>query len=94
MRWAVIGLTTFIAITGCGIIAFVVWLKYKNPQSFLSFQEILGGFGMIVVGLVFLAFYVLLFVNIVLWVFLPLMVYSIKKKLEEAVTEIKKLNNG
>jgi len=35
----------------------------------------------------------LLVVNIILWIFLPLMVYSINQKLEEAVSEIKKLNN-
>jgi hypothetical protein len=32
-------------------------------------------------------------VNIILWIFLPLMVYSIKQSLEETVREIKKLNN-
>jgi len=30
---------------------------------------------------------------VLVWIFLPLMVYSIKQSLEEAVREIKKLNN-
>jgi hypothetical protein len=51
-----------------------------------------GGVGGIIFALVGLAFLCLLVVNIILWIFLPLMVYSINQKLEEAVSEIKKLN--
>jgi hypothetical protein len=56
------------------------------------FHGLVGGVGMILLALLFLAFCVLLIVNIILWVFLPLMVYSIKQRIEEAVIEIKKLN--
>jgi hypothetical protein len=51
------------------------------------------GVGRVFLLLVALAFLCLLFVNIILWIFLPLMVYSIKQSLEEAVREIKNLNN-
>jgi cell division protein FtsB len=82
-----------LAIIPIVVIAGGFWLKFKSPESFQFFQELVGGVGGIILGIVFLAFLVLLAVNIILWVFLPLMVYSIKKSIEEAVREIKKINN-
>jgi uncharacterized membrane protein len=52
-----------------------------------------GGTGLVIFNLAVIAVFVLLLVNIILWIFLPLMVYSIKQSLEETVREIKKLNN-
>jgi hypothetical protein len=52
-----------------------------------------GGVGGVIFVLVGFAFLCLLVLNIILWIFLPLMVYSIKQSLEEAVREIKNLNN-
>jgi uncharacterized membrane protein len=53
----------------------------------------MGGTGFVVFNLAVVAVLLLIFINIILWIFLPLMVYSIKQSLEEAVREIKKLNN-
>lgn len=81
------------------VIFFVVGLvvaavfKSKNIQISEFGVSMVGGVGGIIFGLVALAFLCLLFVNIILWIFLPLMVYSIKQSLEEAVREIKNLNN-
>lgn len=91
-RLAIIGFSVFLVIFFLVGIATAFWLKSKNPQVLEMFNGLVGGVGMILLALLFLAFYVLLFVNIVLWVFLPLIVYSIKQRIEEAVIEIKKLN--
>ena len=91
-RLAVIGLSVFLVIFFLVGIATAFWLKSKNPQVLEMFHGLVGGVGMILLALLFLAFCVLLIVNIILWVFLPLMVYSIKQRIEEAVIEIKKLN--
>lgn len=70
-----------------------VWFKSKNPQALEMFRGAVGSIGYIIILLASFAFFCLLVLNIVLWIFLPLMVYSINQKLEEAVSEIKKLNN-
>ncbi len=62
------------------------WSKIK------WFKLFVGGF-LVIFNLAVIAVFVLLLVNIILWIFLPLMVYSIKQSLEETVREIKKLNN-
>ena len=91
-RLAVIGLSVFLVIFFLVGIATAFWLKSKNPQFLEMFNGLVGGVGMSLLALLFLAFCVLLIVNIILWVFLPLVVYSIKQRIEEAVIEIKKLN--
>ena len=58
---------------------------------FQNFQGMVGSIWLVVITLLFFAFLVLLAVNVILWIFLPLMVFSIKQKLEEAVTHLKKL---
>jgi len=81
------------------VIFFVVGLvvaavfKSKNIQLSELGASMVGGVGGIIFALVGLAFICLLVVNIILWIFLPLMVYSINQKLEEAVREIKNLKN-
>jgi hypothetical protein len=81
------------------VIFFVVGLvvaavfKSKNIQLSELGASMVGGVGGVIFVLVGFAFLCLLFVNIILWIFLPLMVYSIKQSLEEAVREIKNLNN-
>ena len=68
-----------------------MYLKIKNPEMFQNFQGMVGSIWLVVITLLFFAFLVLLAVNVILWIFLPLMVFSIKQKLEEAVTHLKKL---
>jgi hypothetical protein len=87
------GLAIFLGLFFVVGITMALWFKSKNPQSLEMFQGLVGGVTLVLISLVFFAFMVLLVVNIILWIFLPLMVYSIKQKLEEAVGEIKKLNN-
>ena len=89
------GLAIFLGIIFvCGIGLAVVLNKSKNNIQLADFFASMGnGVGGVIFFLIGLAFLVLLFVNIVLWIFLPLMVYSIKQSLEEAVREIKNLNN-
>lgn len=58
---------------------------------FQNFQGLVGNIWLVVITLLFFAFLVLLAVNVILWIFLPLMVFSIKQKLEEAVTHLKKM---
>jgi hypothetical protein len=80
------------------VVFFVVGLvvaavfKSKNIQLSELGASMVGGVGGVLFALIVLAFLCLLVVNIILWIFLPLMVYSINQKLEEAVSEIKKLN--
>lgn len=89
------GLSIFLGIIFvCGIVLAVVLNKFKNNIQLADFwSSMVGGVGGAIIALVALAFLCLLFVNIILWIFLPLMVYSIKQSLEEAVREIKNLNN-
>ena len=89
------GLSIFLGIIFvCGIVLAVVLNKFKNNIQLADFwSSMVGGVGGAIIALVALAFLCLLFVNIILWIFLPLMVYSIKKSLEEAVREIKNLKN-
>ena len=89
------GLSIFLGIIFvCGIVLAVVLNKSKNNIQLADFAgSMIGGVDRAIVVIVSLAFLCLLFVNIILWIFLPLMVYSINQKLTEAVSEIKKLNN-
>jgi len=89
------GLAIFLGIIFvCGIGLAVVLNKSKNNIQLAELgASMVGGVGGVIFFLIGLAFLVLLFVNIILWIFLPLMVYSIKQSLEEAVREIKNLNN-
>ena len=89
------GLAIFLGIIFvCGIGLAVVLNKSKNNIQLADFFASMGnGVGGVILFFIGLAFLCLLFVNIILWIFLPLMVYSIKQSLEEAVREIKNLNN-
>jgi hypothetical protein len=89
------GLAIFLGIIFvCGIGLAVVLNKSKNNIQLSDFfASMVGGVGGVIFFLIGLAFLVLLFVNIVLWIFLPLIVYSIKEKLDEVIREIKNLNN-
>lgn len=89
------GLAIFLGIIFvCGIVLAVVLNKSKNNIQLADFwSSMVNGVGGVIVALIGLAFMCLLFVNIILWIFLPLIIYSIKEKLEEAVREIKNLNN-
>jgi len=92
-RFAVIGLATFLSIIPASALVIGLWLKYQNPDLFQKFEGLVGSFGLIVITLIFFAFLVLLAVNIILWIFLPLMVYNIKNNLEELVREVKIFKN-
>ena len=89
------GLAIFLGIIFvCGLVLAVVLNKSKNNIQLADFgTAMVGGVGGVIFFLIGLAFLVLLFVNIVLWIFLPLIVYSIKEKLDEVIREIKNLNN-
>ena len=87
------GLAIFLGILFLFALITAVWFKSKNPQALEMFRGAVGGVGMVVIFIASFAFLCLLVLNIVLWIFLPLMVYSIKQSLEEAVREIKNLNN-
>jgi len=92
-RFAVIGLATFLSIIPASALVIGLWLKSQNPDLFQKFEGLVGSVGLIVITLIFFAFLVLLAVNIILWIFLPLMVYNIKNNLEELVREVKNLKN-
>jgi len=87
------GLAIFLGLLFLVGLIIAVWFKSKNPQALEMFRGAVGSVGYIIILLASFAFFCLLVLNIVLWIFLPLIVYSINKKLEEAVSEIKKLNN-
>lgn len=89
------GLSIFLGIIFvCGIVLAVVLNKSKNNIQLADFwSSMVNGVGGVIVALIGLAFMCLLLLNIILWIFLPLIVYNIKEKLEEAVREIKNLNN-
>ena len=89
------GLSIFLGIIFvCALVLAVVLNQSKKSIQLIDFgNAIVDGAGGVIVALIGLAFLCLLFVNIILWIFLPLMVYSIKQSREEAVREIKNLNN-
>ena len=87
------GLAIFLGIGVFGAVAVTFWVKSFHPEGFEMFSGLGGGVGLVIYGIILLAFLFLLVINIILWIFLPLMVYSIKQSLEEAVREIKKLHN-
>ena len=87
------GLSIFLGILFIFALVTAFWFKSKNPQALEMFRGAVGGVGMVVIFIASFAFFCLLVLNIILWIFLPLMVYSIKQSLEEAVREIKNLKN-
>lgn len=89
------GLSIFLGIIFvCGLVLAVVLNNSKKSIQLADFgNAMVDGVGGVIVALIGLAFMCLLLLNIILWIFLPLVVYSIKEKLTEAVSEIKKLNN-
>jgi len=92
-KLGVSGLAIFLGIFFvCGLVIAAVF-KSKNIQLSELGASMVGGVGGVIFFLIGLAFLVLLFVNIVLWIFLPLIVYSIKEKLDELVREFKNINN-
>lgn len=92
-RYAVLGLATLLGIIPVIGIVVALWIKFKKPELLPALDGFVGGVGFTLGALMFLAFLVLLVVNIILWIFLPLMVYSIKQSLEDAVIQLKKLTN-
>lgn len=93
LRWFTIGFSSSIVIFLIAAMIFGFWLKSKSPESFHALEGLVSGFGMLVLAACVFTFMILLIVNIVLWIFLPLMVYNIKNNLEELVREIKNLKN-
>jgi len=87
------GLAIFLGIFFVVGLVVAAVFKSKNIQLSELGASMVGGVGGVILFFIGLAFLCLLFVNIILWIFLPLMVYSIKQSLEEAVREIKNLNN-
>ena len=86
-----------ISIVGWWLIRKQVLTLPDSPVDGVSYTNMLlnavGGTGMVIFNLAVIAVIILLLVNIILWIFLPLMVYSIKQNLEQAVREIKNLKN-
>lgn len=86
-----------ISIVGWWLIQKQVLTLPDSPVDGVSYTNMLlnavGGTGMVIFNLAVIAVIILLLVNIILWIFLPLMVYSIKQSLEQAVREIKNLKN-
>ena len=81
----------------CGSLIYWWLIRSKVISSPFAGGEnlnlLLGGTGLFLFTLAFWAIILFLFVNIVLWIFIPVLVFSINKKLAEAVSELKKLNN-
>jgi len=92
-KLGVSGLAIFLGIFFVVGLVVAAVFKSKNIQLSELGASMVGGVGGVILFFIGLAFLCLLFVNIILWIFLPLMVYSIKQSLEEAVREIKNLNN-
>ena len=92
-KLGVSGLAIFLGIFFVVGLVVAAVFKSKNIQLSELGASMVGGIGGVILFFIGLAFLCLLFVNIILWIFLPLMVYSIKQSLEEAVREIKNLNN-
>ena len=93
VQLGVTGLSIFLVIFFVVGLVVAAVFKSKNIQLSEFGALMVSGVGGIIFALIGFAFLCLLVVNIILWIFLPLMVYSINQKLEEAVSEIKKLNN-
>ena len=89
------GLSIFLGIIFvCALVLAVVLNKSKKSIQLIDFgNAIVDGAGGVIVALIGLAFMCLLLLNIILWIFLPLIVYSIKEKLDELVREFKNINN-
>lgn len=92
VQLGVTGLSIFLVIFFVVGLVVAAVFKSKNIQLSEFGALMVSGVGGIIFALIGFAFLCLLVVNIILWIFLPLMVYSINQKLEEAVSEIKKLN--
>jgi len=96
INWFKIGVSGLAIFLGiffvCGLVIAAVF-KSKNIQLSELGASMVGGVGGVIVALIGLAFLCLLVLNIILWIFLPLIVYSIKEKLDELVREFKNLNN-
>ena len=92
-KLGVSGLAIFLGIFFVVGLVVAAVFKSKNIQLSELGASMVGGVCGVILFFIGLAFLCLLFVNIILWIFLPLMVYSIKQSLEEAVREIKNLNN-
>jgi len=92
-KLGVSGLAIFLGIFFVVGLVVAAVFKSKNIQLSELGASMVGGVGGVIFFLIGLAFLVLLFVNIILWIFLPLIVYSIKEKLDEVIREIKNLNN-
>ena len=100
-----VGGFSILLVTFVVLISIASWWLFQNkvlnlpesPVDGVSYKNVLlnimGGTGFVVFNLAVFAVLLLILINIILWIFLPLMVYSIKQSLEEAVREIKKLNN-
>jgi hypothetical protein len=93
----VVTFVILISIVGWWLIRKQVLTLPDSPVDGVSYTNMLlnavGGTGLVIFNLAVIAVLVLLLVNIILWIFLPLMVYSIKQSLEQAVREIKNLKN-
>jgi len=92
-KLGVSGLAIFLGIFFvCGLVIAAVF-KSKNIQLSELGASMVGGVGGVIFALIGFAFLCLLVLNIILWIFLPLIVYSIKEKLDELVREFKNINN-
>ena len=92
-KLGVSGLAIFLGIFFvCGLVIAAVF-KSKNIQLSELGASMVGGVGGVIFALIGFAFICLLVLNIILWIFLPLIVYSIKEKLDELVREFKNINN-
>ena len=93
----VVAFVVLISIVGWWLIRKQVLTLPDSPVDGVSYTNMLlnavGGTGMVIFNFAVIAVLVLMLVNIILWIFLPLMVYSIKQSLEETVREIKNLKN-
>ena len=100
VRGFVMLVVTFVilmSIVGWWLIQKKVLTLPDSPVDGVSYTNMLlnavGSTGLVIFNLAVIAVLVLFFVNIILWIFLPLMVYSIKQNIEEAVRELKNLKN-
>ncbi len=93
----VVTFVILISIVGWWLIRKQVLTLPDSPVDGVSYTNMLlnavGSTGLVIFNLGVVAVLVLILVNIILWFFLPLMVYSIKQSVEEAVIELKKITN-
>ena len=92
-KLGVSGLAIFLGIFFVVGLVVAAVFKSKNIQLSELGASMVGGVGGVIFVLVGFAFLCLLVLNIILWIFLPLIVYSIKEKLDELVREFKNINN-